>query len=1032
MNKLIKNIIAFSLKNKLFTFFWVSVLVIVGWISYINIPIEAFPDVTNTQIIIVTEWNGRSAEEVERFVTTPLEIAMNSVQRKTTVRSITMFGLSVIKIIFDDDVEDFFARQQVNNQLRNVQLPEGVEPDVQPPYGPTGEIYRYTLKSDKRDTRDLLTIQNWVIDRQLRAVPGVADVVAFGGQEKIYELSVDPIKLQKYDLTPLELFTAINRANLNVGGDIIEKNGQAYVVRGLGLLSSIADIENTIVDNYNGNPVLVKNIATVAEASAPRVGQVGLNNNDDVVEGIVVMRKGENPSEVLARLKAKIEELNTQTLPSDVSMEVFYDRDNLMAYCTSTVMHNLLEGILFVTVIVFLFMADWRTTLIVSIIIPLSLLFAFMCLKMKGMSANLLSLGAVDFGIIIDGAVVMVEGIFVTLDHLAHRVGMPKFNKLAKLSIIKKTGAETGKAVFFSKLIIISALLPIFAFQKVEGKMFSPLAFTLGFALLGALIFTLTLVPVLASILLNKNVKEKNNPFVNFINRIVVKGFEKTFANKLTTFMVSLAILATTLFSTRWLGSEFLPQLNEGALWVEAKLPMSSSLNETIKMVSVLRKELMDFPEVNGVLSQTGRSNDGTDPSGFYYVQMQVNLKPKDKWERKITMDGLVEEMDKRLKNYQGIVYNYSQPIIDNVAEAVAGINASNAIKIYGDDLNTLDEIANKIIKQVEDVDGIKDVGILRNIGQPEISVVLDEERMAIYGVSKADVQSLIEMAIGGKTATEKYEGERKFDVRIRYLKEYRKDEEDIMHLMVPTLRGDKVPLKEIATINKITGPAFIYRDNTKRFIGVKFSVRERDLGSTIAEAQSKVEKNIQLPEGYRIGWTGEFENQVRATKRLGEVVPISLILIFVLLFIMFGNIQDSLLVLANVPFALVGGILILHITGINFGISAGVGFIALFGICVQNGVILVSEFHKNLKAKFDLNTAIKEGVKVRTRPVVMTAMMASIGLLPAAMSTGIGSESQKPLAIVIIGGLVTATIFTLLVFPNFFYWAVRRKHINV
>ncbi len=1032
MNKLIKNIIAFSLKNKLFTFFWVSVLVIVGWISYINIPIEAFPDVTNTQIIIVTEWNGRSAEEVERFVTTPLEIAMNSVQRKTTVRSITMFGLSVIKIIFDDDVEDFFARQQVNNQLRNVQLPEGVEPDVQPPYGPTGEIYRYTLKSDKRDTRDLLTIQNWVIDRQLRAVPGVADVVAFGGQEKIYELSVDPIKLQKYDLTPLELFTAINRANLNVGGDIIEKNGQAYVVRGLGLLSSIADIENTIVDNYNGNPVLVKNIATVAEASAPRVGQVGLNNNDDVVEGIVVMRKGENPSEVLARLKAKIEELNTQTLPSDVSMEVFYDRDNLMAYCTSTVMHNQLEGILFVTVIVFLFMADWRTTLIVSIIIPLSLLFAFMCLKMKGMSANLLSLGAVDFGIIIDGAVVMVEGIFVTLDHLAHRVGMPKFNKLAKLSIIKKTGAETGKAVFFSKLIIISALLPIFAFQKVEGKMFSPLAFTLGFALLGALIFTLTLVPVLASILLNKNVKEKNNPFVNFINRIVVKGFEKTFANKLTTFMVSLAILATTLFSTRWLGSEFLPQLNEGALWVEAKLPMSSSLNETIKMVSVLRKELMDFPEVNGVLSQTGRSNDGTDPSGFYYVQMQVNLKPKDKWERKITMDGLVEEMDKRLKNYQGIVYNYSQPIIDNVAEAVAGINASNAIKIYGDDLNTLDEIANKIIKQVEDVDGIKDVGILRNIGQPEISVVLDEERMAIYGVSKADVQSLIEMAIGGKTATEKYEGERKFDVRIRYLKEYRKDEEDIMHLMVPTLRGDKVPLKEIATINKITGPAFIYRDNTKRFIGVKFSVRERDLGSTIAEAQSKVEKNIQLPEGYRIGWTGEFENQVRATKRLGEVVPISLILIFVLLFIMFGNIQDSLLVLANVPFALVGGILILHITGINFGISAGVGFIALFGICVQNGVILVSEFHKNLKAKFDLNTAIKEGVKVRTRPVVMTAMMASIGLLPAAMSTGIGSESQKPLAIVIIGGLVTATIFTLLVFPNFFYWAVRRKHINV
>jgi heavy metal efflux system protein len=1032
MNKLIKNIIAFSLKNKLFTFFWVSVLVIAGWISYTNISIEAFPDVTNTQIIIVTEWNGRSAEEIERFVTTPIEIAMNSVQRKTNVRSISMFGLSVIKIIFDDDVEDFFARQQVNNQLRNVQLPDEVEPDIQPPYGPTGEIFRYVLKSKTRDTRDLLTIQNWTIDRQLRAVPGVADVVAFGGQEKIYEISVDPVKLQKYDLSPLELFTAVNRANLNVGGDIIEKNGQAYVVRGLGLLTSVSDIENTIVDNYNGNPVLVKNIAVVAEASAPRVGQVGLNDNDDVVEGIVVMRKGENPSEVLERLKAKIAELNTQTLPADVQMETFYDRDRLMEYCTSTVMHNLLEGIIFVTVIVFLFMADWRTTLIVSLVIPLALLFAFLCLKLKGMSANLLSLGAVDFGIIIDGAVVMVEGIFVTLDHLSHKMGMEKFNKLAKLSIIKKTGTEMGKAVFFSKLIIISALLPIFAFQKVEGKMFSPLAYTLGFALLGALIFTLTLVPVLASILLKKNVREKNNPFVNFINRIVEKGFERTFANKFTTFVVSLLILATTLFSTKWLGSEFLPQLNEGALWVEAKLPMSTSLNETVKMVTVLRKELQAFPEVNGVLSQTGRSNDGTDPSGFYYVQMQVNLKPKEEWARNITMDGLVEEMDKRLKNYQGIGYNYSQPIIDNVAEAVAGINASNAVKIYGDDLNMLDEIADQVIQQIKDVEGIKDVGILRNVGQPEISVLLDEEKMAIYGVSKTDVQSLIEMAIGGKTATIKYEGERKFDVRIRYLKEYRKDEEDIMRLMVPTMRGDKVPLKEIAIISKVIGPAFIYRDNTKRFIGVKFSVRERDLGSTIADAQDKVAANIKLPEGYRIGWTGEFENQVRATKRLGEVVPISLILIFVLLFIMFGNIQDSLLVLANVPFALVGGILILHFTGINFGISAGVGFIALFGICVQNGVILVSEFHKNLKAKLGLNAAIKEAVKVRTRPVVMTAMMAAIGLLPAAMSTGIGSESQKPLAIVIIGGLVTATIFTLLVFPNFFYWAVKRKHINV
>lgn len=1035
MNNFIKSILSFSLKNRFFTFFWIGLIVIAGVISYIRIPIEAFPDVTNTQIIIVTEWNGRSAEEVERFVTTPIEISMNSVQRKTNVRSITMFGLSVIKVIFEDDVDDFFARQQVNNQLKNVQLPDGVDADVQPPYGPTGEIFRYVLKSKDRDSRDLLTIQNWTIDRELRSVAGVADVVAFGGQEKIYEISVDPVKLQEYDLTPLELYDAVSKSNLNVGGDVIEKNGQAYVVRGIGLLDGKVDIENTIVDIFNGNPLLVKNVATVQESHAPRVGQVGLNKQDDVVEGIVVMRKGENPSAVLAKVKEKIEELNTSVLPSDVKMETFYDRDNLMTYCTDTVMHNLTEGIVLVTVIVFLFMADWRTTVIVAIIIPLALLFAFFMLSLKGMSANLLSLGAIDFGIIIDGAVVMVEGIFVALDHKAAKVGMDKFNRMAKLGLIRTTGIQMGKAIFFSKLIIISALLPIFSFEKVEGKMFSPLAWTLGFALLGALIFTLTLVPVLSSLLLKKNVVEKHNFFTRFVNRTVEKGFNWTFARKKMTLFISVLIFGAAVFSTRWLGTEFLPQLNEGALWVEAKMPMSYSLPETVDMVHTLRNELTTFPEVNGVLSQTGRSNDGTDPSGFYYVQMQVNLKPKEEWQRKITLDDLIEQMDRKLKKYQGINYNYSQPIIDNVAEAVAGMNASNAIKIYGDDLDKLDEYANQVLNQIKNVEGIKDVGILRNIGQPEMSVVLDEEKMAIYGVTKAEAQAVIEMAIGGKTATQKYEGEKKFDIRIRYDQDFRKNENDILMLMIPTITGSRIPLKEVATVKQLTGPAFIYRDNTKRFIGVKFSVRDRDLGSTIAEAQKKVNAKVKLPEGYKMSWNGEFENQVRASKRLSQVVPISLIMIFILLFIMFNNARDAAYVLINVPFALIGGIMALHITGMNFGISAGVGFIALFGICVQNGVILISEFHKQAKTENDLNQAIIQAVKVRTRPVVMTAMMAAIGLLPAAISSGIGSESQKPLAIVIIGGLVTATVFTLLVFPIIYHKALHlreRKKLSV
>jgi cobalt-zinc-cadmium resistance protein CzcA len=1027
MNKFIKNIIAFSLKNKAFTFIWVAVLAVAGFISFKNMPIEAFPDVTNTQIVIITQWNGRSAEEVERFVTTPIELAMSPVQKKTSVRSTTMFGLSIVKILFDDGVDDTFARNQVNNQLRTVSLPDEVDPEVQPPYGPTGEIFRYTLQSKTKDSRELLTLQNWVIDRALRGVPGVADINVFGGQDKVFELSIDPRALDKYNLTPLQVYDAVTKSNLNVGGDVIEKNGQAYVVRGIGLVKSIADIGNITIQNDSGNPVLVRNVAEVHESSMPRVGQAGLNHQGDTVEGIVVMRKGENPREVLVGVKAKIKELNEKILPKDVKMITFYDRDNLMDFTTHTVMHNLIEGIVLVTVIVLIFMADWRTTLIVSIIIPLSLLFAFLCLKMAGMSANLLSLGAVDFGIIIDGAVVMVEGLFVMLDHKAHKYGEERFNKLAKAGWIKQTGTGLGKAIFFSKLIIITSLIPIFSFQKVEGKMFSPLAFTLGFALIGALIFTLTLVPVLSHILLNKNVKEKNNPFVNFWDRIVLKGFNFTFRHKKLSLMVSLAFLGLTLFSAKFLGTEFLPQLNEGSLWITAEMPMSSSLKESLKTADFLKKDIMSFPEVTDVLAQTGRSNDGTDPNGFGFVQFAVNLKPKEEWKREITYEELIEEIDKKLRNYQGITFNYSQPISDNVAEAVAGFKAENGIKIYGDNLQTLDILAEKVLKQVKDIQGVKDAGIIKNIGQPEVSVVLDRDKMAAYGVMPDDAQSVLEMAFGGKTASEMFDGERKFPIRLRYSQEYRKDENDIAALMVPTQDGTKIPLKEISTIEKDNGAAFIYRDDIKRYIGIKFSIRDRDLGSTIADAQKAVSK-IDLPDGYTVGWTGQFENQQRASKRLTQVVPVSILGIFFLLFVLFGNMKDSLLVLANVPFALIGGIIALHITGINFGISAGVGMIALLGICIQNGVILITEFHQNVRNGLHLDNAILQGVKSRTRPVIMTALMASIGLMPAALSTGIGSESQKPLAIVIIGGLITATVLTLLIFPIIFWIFNRTK----
>lgn len=1029
MNKFIKNIIYFSLKHRYFVFCMTAVLVAIGVWSYSNTPIETFPDVTNTQIIIIAQWPGRSAEEVEKLITIPIETVLNSVQKKSNLRTTSAFGLSYTRIIFDDDVDDAFARQQVLSRLTNADLPDGVKPEIEPPYGPTGEIYRYTLKSKTKSLHDLTAIQDWVLDRQFKSVPGVADVNSFGGEEKAYEVSVNPALLQKYGLTSLDVFTAINRSNINVGGDVIEKNDQAYVVRGIGLINNIEDMRNIIIKNVNNVPILTKDVAEIRESGLPRLGQVSRDKQKDVIEGIIVMRKGENPADVLDRVRAKVQDLNDNILPKDVKIDTFYDRTNLMDYCTETVIHNLLEGIVLVTVIVFLFMADWRTTLIVVLIIPLSLLFAFICMRIKGMSANLLSMGAVDFGIIIDGAVVMVEGIFVALDHKAHEVGMEKFNKLAKLGLFKNVGAEMGKAIFFSKLIIITCLIPIFAFQKVEGKMFSPLAYTLGFALLGALIFTLTLVPALSSILLNKNVKEKHNVVVLFFENGIRKLFTYTYKHPKKSILVAVAFMVLTFFSAKFLGTEFLPDLNEGALWVEAELPMSVSLPEAESINQKMMQILAKFPEVKQTLAQVGRTNDGTDPKGYFNVQIQVDLKNKKEWPKGVTGDGLIDQMDEQLRKIPGTVFNYSQPIRDNVEEAVAGVNAALAVKVFGPDFKVLDEKADEIMRVLKTVKGVDDLGILRNLGQPEFRIELDQRKMALYGVATADANSVIEMAIGGKAATELYEGERRFDIRVRYQQQFRDTQDKIENLMVPTLNGSKIAIKEIATIKTLTGPAFIYRDNNMRHIAVKFSNRGRDLGSTIAEAQKKVNRFVKLDHGYTVQWVGEFENQTRASNTLAHVVPLCLLVIFLILFITFGNVKDATLVIMNVPFALIGGILALHLTGINFSISAGIGFIALFGVCIQNGVILISVFKKNLEEHMPLDTAILEGVISRVRPVVMTALMAAIGLMPAAISTGIGSETQKPLAVVVIGGLVTSTVLTLLILPCIYALVHRLIH---
>lgn len=1044
MNKILSNIIAFSLKNYYFILLATGVLLIAGIITFKNMPIEAFPDVTNTEITVITQWQGRSAEEVEKFVTTPIEIALNPVQKKVSLRSTSVFGLSSIKLVFEDGVVDKDARSQVNSLLANADLPEGVQPSVQPPTGPTGELFRYTLRSTFRDTRELKTIQDWIVDRQLRAVPGVADVVSFGGKVKTYEIKADPGKLATLGITPLDLYTAVSKSNVNIGGDIINKNNQAYVVRGIGLLNNINEIKNVVVQNINGIPVLVKDVAEVEISNLPRLGFVSrsdaiydkegkrsIENEEDVVEAIVVMRKGENPTQIINAVKEKIKDINDRVLPRDTKIVPFYNREKLINYATSTVLHNLFEGILLVTLLISLFMFNWRTTLIVSIVIPLSLLFAFISLNLMGMSANLLSLGAIDFGIIIDGAVVMVEGLFVVLDQKAKDVGMERFNKMAKKGLIKKDGTRLAKAIFFSKLIIITGLLPIFAFQKVEGKMFSPLAYTLGFALLGALITTLTLVPVLIRLLLNRNVREKHNPVVHFITERFMRGFDFTYSHKKATLLVAACIIAIGLFSFKFLGSEFIPELNEGAIWLRIQLPYSASLDKSIEVSKQVRETLMKFPQVINIISQTGRPDDGTDVTGFYNNEFNVQLYPESDWKPKISKDELIQEMTNKLAFLPGVDLNFSQPISDNIEEAVSGVKGAICVKIFGDSLNYMEQKLTEVYNIMKTVRGITDLGVIKNIGQPELDIELNQQRMALYGVSTADANAVIEMAIGGKVATMLYEGIQKFDIRIRFSEQYRNTVEDIGNLMIPTSNGSKVPIKEISDITMKTGPCLIFRDANRRYSVVKFSVRDRDMGSAVAEARTKVNQSVKLKNGYDMIWQGDFENQQRAVTRLQQVVPLSLILIFLLLFVMFGNMKDAGLVFLNVPFAIVGGIAMLFMTGTNFSISAGIGFIALFGICILSGVLLISAFKDNIERlrgeKNLLQSSIRMGVRTMIRPVMITALMAAIGLFPAAVSHGIGSESSQPLARVVIGGILCAMFFSLLIFPLIFAWAYRK-----
>lgn len=1027
MKKFVQSIVTFSLTNTWFVIFATFALLVGGIYCLKNTAIEAFPDVTNTRVRIITQWPGRSAEEIEKLLTLPISKEMNSIPKKSNIRSVSLFGLSVVTVQFEDGVEDFYAQQYVANKMSGVELPDGAQVSIEPPSGATGEIFRYVIKSDL-PIKEISAIQDWVIERELLSVPGVADVISFGGEEKIYEIQINPNELKNFGLSALDVYEAVSKSNVNVGGDVIQQGDQAYVVRGVGLLDKIEDIGNITIKTIGSTPILIKNVANVVVSHKPRLGQVGLNEDDDLVEGIVIMLRGENPSDVISKLKLKIDELNERTLPENVKIETVVDRTKLVDNTVKTVFKNIIEGIILVSLIVFIFLYNWKSTLIVASVIPLSFLFAIIMLNIQGLPANLISMGALDFGLLLEGTIVIVETVFVAMATLQHSVGEERFRKMSKLGVIKNSAGSVASYIFFALIILIVALLPIFSFQKVEGKMFSPLAFTLGYALLGSLILSLTYVPAMCKLLFTSKMEEKENAITKFFHRLINGLYQFTFKYKRYTLIAFVALLGFCIFKFMNYGSEFLPKLNEGAIYIRATLPNSISLQESTRLTKEMKNILLEScDEIEFILTQTGRPNDGTDPTGFFNIEFNVQLKDQNEWKRKVSKEEIIQELRALLSHYPGINFGFSQPIQDNVEEYVAGVKSALVIKIFGNDLYDLEKYAFDVASVIEKVEGITDVNVYKNIGLPELRIQLHDSKMAKYGVQTRDVQSVIEMTIGGQSATKFYEGDRQFDVVLRFEEQYRNTPEEIGNILIPTSNGQQVPLQEIATIQYQSGPAFIYREGNSRYIAVGFSIEGRDLGSTISDAKKAVAKEVQLPKENYMIWAGEFESKERATKQLLTVIPISLALILLLLFSNFGNIKDTAIAAVTIPFAFIGGFLSLYFTGTIFGISAGIGLIILFGVNTINAIILIAVMKENLK-KHNLIDSIKLGVQSRIRSIVMIALMGSCGLLPAALSTGMGSEIQKPLAIMIVGGLIICLILSFSVLPVLFYAAYKKK----
>ncbi len=988
-------------------------LAVIGILSFDRLPIQPFPDVQNVFVQVVTQYPGQAPEEVEKLVSLPIEKEMNGLPHLINMRSVSIFGLSVVTLTFDDDAEDYFSRQQVLERLRSVSLPEGVEPLLGPLSTGIGEIYRYRIEAPGMPLVEQRALQDWVIERTLRSVHGVADVVAFGGGIKEYQVQVDPNKLRNYKLTLSEVYKAIAANNASIGGGYIDHGSEALVVRGAGLLKSIDEIGNIVVASQDGVPVFVKNVADVVIGPQPHRGLVGFNGYDNVVEGIVLLIKGKDANEVLNGVKGKIQDLNSHGLPPGVKIIPFYDRTDLVRHTLYTVEHNMLVGAMLVLAILVIFLRRVWAAAVVILVIPMSLLFAFILIETAHISANLISLGAIDFGLIVDASIVLVEAVMVKVTlEMRQQAGLAHMRQSMLL-----TAAEMSRPMLFSQAVVIVAFIPIFTFQRVEAKIFSPMAYALSFALLGSLIISLTLVPVLLSYLLGPKLTESHNPLVHAMERRYQTLLEAVLRSPRKLFISAGLALALSVGSSPLIGTEFMPKLDEGNIWLTITLPTPVSLSRAKMLEQEIRATIHEFSEVKSVLTQLGRPEDGTDPKGFNNLEILVDLKPKETW-RFSKKDDLVKAMNKRLSVFPGLQLNFSQVIQDNVEEAISGVKGEIAIKIFGEDLKTLQDKANQITGILRSIKGATDVAAEQQSGLAQLVISIDRAKIARYAINVSDVEDVIAMAVGGKAATQMLEGERRFDVTVRLTGPARDSVGAIEDITVLSPNGGRIPLAELAEIRVNQGASRISREGNMRRIAIKCNLIGRDQGSFVAEAQKKVAQQVQLQPGYSIVWSGQFENQQRAMKRLSFIVPVSLMLIFLLLFWAFQSLRHASLIVMNVPFALIGGLIALLLTGIHLSVSAAVGFIALFGIAVQNGVILLSKINFLRREGIPLYEAILQGSISRLRPVVMTALVAMLGLLPAALSTSVGSEAVKPFATVIIGGLVSATLLTLTMLP--------------